>query len=121
MLWREPRPENRGRGIGLRTADEIRFPLDPYRVLVLVHKDLGLPARVPADEQRIKDTNEFTAAYAYDWLFHNPERTPLEEVILEREQPLFHIGNTPIHRERGVNEALRGVPIRRNERSSNDQ
>lgn len=86
VYWRQRREQDRFPGVGLATADEVRFPLDPYRVLVLV------PDRVP---ERVLEIEPHTAtmlarhvaAWSFDHVFHHPKHDPLRGFVLDKQGP----------------------------------
>lgn len=69
-------------GLGLRQADELRFPLDPRHALIVarsapageVVRDLG--------ERHAAALNRTVAEGAWEWVYHHPEYDPLQELEL---------------------------------------
>ena len=97
VFWRTPREENRCIGVGLATADEIYFPLDPYRTLILLPQSDGLPERLPGTPQAAKIQNQLVAGYSYEWLFHHPKHDPLRKIVVSADRPLSYVNDTPVY------------------------
>lgn len=85
VLWSRPDPQRLGLGIGVATADEIYFPLDSRKVLVLTREDVGWPSVVLATSRMIKQTNVIIAHAAHEWLFHHPKHDPLKGIYISKE------------------------------------
>lgn len=77
-LWARQRP--RWGGIGILTADEVRFPINPSTLLVMLpglDKDgVGFLPRSAGD-----DANRLTVASSYEWVFVHPSLEPVLDAI----------------------------------------
>jgi len=86
VYWRRRSEGNRFPGVGLATADEVRFPLDPYHMLILV------PDRVPERVLEIEPQTatmlaRHMAAWSFDHVFHHPKHDPLRGFVLDTQGP----------------------------------
>jgi hypothetical protein len=86
-------PENRDpmRGVGLMTADEIRFPLDPSTVLLmspgLVPQTVGSLAIEAA-----REINQLTVDFAFEFVFMHPDQDHLAGLDLgAHPRPLLEV------------------------------
>jgi hypothetical protein len=76
-LWRRT---DSPRGIGVATADELRFPLDTQYALIL---SLDGAERVwELHESHAHDLNRSVAGRAYEWVYHHPDHWPLHGLEL---------------------------------------
>lgn len=106
--FRTPTRDSHLRGTGLRTADEVYFPLDPSMVLVLSHKRTRTPKRTFASPEAIEQINRTIALSSYDTVFHHPAHNPLHGLSIPTDRPLVQMGRVPIyHGGRGIDMVLR--------------
>lgn len=108
VLWKERTDANRHYGVGIDTATEIHFPLDPWAALVLgVGSTGGWDVMIP-EPARIKHINAQVAHWSHEWIYHNPKHDPLKGVWVAPEGPLMHINNIPVRSGTNVWNELRG-------------
>jgi hypothetical protein len=72
-LWRTPAPRDRFEGFGIENCEEIRFPLDPTKQLVLTHKS-GRPASVRVSPQRAAESNQDLAYGCHRFIISHPSQ-----------------------------------------------
>lgn len=87
VLWRKRDMQNPVPGVGVANADDVYFPLDPTKVLVLTLNPTGLQPIIPVLPHIAKMVNRLVANNCYDWIFHDPRHTPLEGIDVPRERP----------------------------------
>jgi hypothetical protein len=98
MLWREPSPRDQLRGVGITTADEIRFPLDPGKQLVLTKKARTETSRI--SPQRSMECNQDMAYACNQFIIGNPsDQTRMEALDLPRKKPLARFNYGPLVKE----------------------
>lgn len=106
------RPPGHDRGIAY--ADEIWFPLDPRRLLILGRPGDPLPEqrlRVPAETA--KTVNLTIAAGAYEHIYMHPDQDPLGDIQLPEPCPVLQVrGGPPIDLSR-YNQALTDTSTQR--------
>lgn len=113
-------PEHRSplMGIGIGTADEIRFPVDPSTLLVMTPEPLPeVIGRLPHSAAR--HFNQLTAYHAYEFVFMHPGQDHLTGLELgPRPRPVMQVsGATDGEHSDGVNKAPKRVrPHRRKKR-----
>jgi hypothetical protein len=72
VLWRRPTPRDQFEGLGLKNAEEVRFPLSPAVQLVLTHKGREAVTRIEPD--RVRACNADMALGCYKLLIGHPQR-----------------------------------------------
>jgi Protein of unknown function (DUF4238) len=106
------RPEDRDplRGVGLATADEVWYPLDPQHVLMLTPADIDEQV-MEVDLDHAHRINQNTVAHAFERVFMHPEQDHLQGLDLPRRpKALLQVDggpkraktdgvNTPAHRQ----------------------
>ncbi len=86
VLWRPPTPRDRFEGFGVETADEIRFPLDPSKQLVLSRSVRSPSVRVAPD--RVAACNQDLAYACHRFVLCHPrDRARLEHLDLPSKRP----------------------------------
>ena len=80
-------------GIGIATADEIRFPLDTRHALLMVLE--GKDQTWELHERHAKDINRLVAARGFEWIYHLPDTDPLAGITLPPPQPPIEISGPP--------------------------
>jgi hypothetical protein len=86
------------RGYGIAHADEIWFPLDPCRLLILGTPGDPLPEqRLPAARETATIVNTTVASGAYEFICMHPRQDHLRGIRLPKPGPLFQVnGQLPI-------------------------
>jgi Protein of unknown function (DUF4238) len=93
VIWSAPSPLDRFRGIGVGNADEVRFPLDPGKQLVLSRRSTATSARLSGP--RVRSCNADLAAGCYQFVVGRPDRrAALQRLPLAAHRPVlrFDIG-----------------------------
>ncbi len=87
-----------GHGNGIANADEIWFPLDPCRLLMLGKPGDRLPEqRVKVAREKAKIVNVMVAAGAFEYIYMHPGQDHLRGIPPPRPAPLFQVnGQLPI-------------------------
>jgi uncharacterized protein DUF4238 len=94
-------------GIGVATADEIRFPLDTQHALIMVV--IGADQVWDLHESHAKDINRLVAARGFEWIYHRPGTDPLAGLTLPPPQPPIEISGPPT--SKGVDTAAEQNPL----------
>src|SRR6266511_833954 len=94
VIWRKPSPRDKFEGVGIANAEEIRFPLDPGKQLVLT------PARRPPvreiEPDRVRACNADVASACHRFIVGNPNwPTPLHEAFLAPRRPVLRFNTGP--------------------------
>lgn len=99
VIWREPSPRDQYEGFGVADAEEIRFPLDPGKQLVLSKRKRTPTARI--NSQRARSCNADTAAGCYRFIVGPPDRRSLLEAVpLAERRPVLRFNTGPLYQER---------------------
>lgn len=77
-LWRRPWEGGSFYGVGMLSADEIRFPLDPEYLLVLTPD--GLPLTLESSPEQAYQYNAHTAASSHEWTYARPTHPHLSRL-----------------------------------------
>ena len=79
-------PHQLGHPLGVKTAAEIVFPLDPSHALVMVRPDrYELETRVMGSPESARIINRTVAYRCYRWIVHHPEHTPLNGLTVPKQ------------------------------------
>lgn len=99
VLWRTPTPRDAFEGFGINTAEQIRFPLDPTKQLVLTHKPR--PPSVRIGPQDSAACNQDLAYACHRFVVAHPhEQTRTGLLDLPRKRPVVRFASGPLLRER---------------------
>ena len=93
VLWSKPSPDDSLRGIGIDSAEELRFPLDPFKQLVLTHRRRGESVRV--NPSRAATCNQDAAYASHTLVVGNPStemRAGQLDLPFKRPTLRFNIG-----------------------------
>lgn len=93
VMWRTPSPRDAFEGVGLSNAEEVRFPLDPAKLLVLTHRRRPVDSRMSGE--RARSVNAETAAACYDFIVARPDRREAaQQVRMAAHRPAmrFNVG-----------------------------
>jgi hypothetical protein len=97
VLWRTPTYRDEFEGFGIETAEEIRFPLDPGKQLVLTRNVRTPSARV--NPARSAAANQDAALACHNFLVAHPrERAPVEQLELPARRPTMRFNSGPLLR-----------------------
>ncbi len=98
VLWRPPTARDKIEGFGIETAEEIRFPLDPAKQLVLTRRSRARSARVsPA---RSAAANQDVALACHNFVVAHPTQSVLVEALeLPAHRPTLRFASGPLLRK----------------------
>lgn len=95
VLWRTPTVRDEFEGFGVETAEEIRFPLDPAKQLVLTRRSRTPSARVKPT--RSAATNQDAAFACHNCVIAHPsQRTRVEQLQLPVRRPTLRFNTGPL-------------------------
>jgi hypothetical protein len=95
VLWRKPSRLDNHEGVGVETADEIRFPLDPAKQLVLSKRRRADILAV--EVHRVRRSNEDVAAACHRFIVGDPADTnALSRIPLETRPPAIRFNVAPL-------------------------
>lgn len=98
VLWRTPTVRDEFEGFGIETAEEIRFPLDPAKQLVLTRRPRTPSARV--NPMRSATANQDAAFACHDFVIAHPsQRTRVEQLQLPVRRPILRFNTGPLLRQ----------------------
>lgn len=98
VLWRTPTSRDAYEGFGINGAEEIRFPLDPTKQLVLTPKTRPVSIRI--SPQRSSACNQDLAYACHNFVVGSPrEEIRTAELILPPKRPVLRFNFGPLHRE----------------------
>jgi hypothetical protein len=96
VIWRKPSPRDQYEGVGIANAEEIRFPLDPGKQLVLIPTE-GPPVR-SIEPNRVMACNADLASACHRFIVGHPNRPmPLQEVPLAPRRPVLRFNTGPLY------------------------
>lgn len=95
VIWRSPTERDQFEGIGVDNAEEIRFPLDTQKQIVLLPDDA--PERtVTIEPARVRSCNADVASGCHQFAIGHPNRPRvLEQVALARNRPVLRFDTGP--------------------------
>lgn len=94
-VWRRPSGRDTFRGIGLAVADEVRFPLDPGKQLVLSKRQRASTIEVAA--HRVKHSNADLASACHRFILGHPaNRAAVDRPTMYRTRPLIRFWTGPL-------------------------
>lgn len=85
-------PQRPWEGVGVGTADEIYFPLDPRTALVMFRSPCEEKIRLSHPNWAANKINQTVAFQSYHWIFHHPGHDPLKEFKLAPRPPMVVSG-----------------------------
>ncbi|MDA1279623.1 MAG: DUF4238 domain-containing protein [Chloroflexi bacterium] len=90
VLW--TRPEwNPVNSVGFETAEEIRLPLSPKKMLVITPLDYPDGHVTELSKTGVRVANEMAAANAYRWVFQHPDGPDISGIAPSNEHPIVSI------------------------------
>lgn len=94
-MWKRDTRDLTFKGIGLETADELRFPLDPHHLLVL--RPRFPEHRTYVDARRVAEVNRRLAAGCYEMVIACPSsREELAQLRLRPVRPALRFNTGPL-------------------------
>lgn len=98
VLWRTPTVRDKFEGFGIETAEEMRFPLDPAKQLVLTRTPRTPSARV--NPMRSAACNQDTALACHNFVVAHPnQRARVEQLQLPTRRPILRFNTGPLLRK----------------------
>ena len=99
VIWRKPSRRDQYEGVGIANAEEIRFPLDPGKQLVLTPTQ-GPPVR-PIEPNRVRACNADVARGCHRFIVGHPNwPRRLREVPLAPKRPVIRFNTGPLYEKR---------------------
>jgi hypothetical protein len=96
VIWRTPSPRDRYEGVGIANAEQVRFPLDPGKQLVLTVTQ-GPPVR-PIEPDHVRTCNADIASTCHRFLVGHPNRPrPIQDVPLAPKRPVLRFNTGPLY------------------------
>jgi Protein of unknown function (DUF4238) len=96
VIWRTPSPRDQYEGVGIANAEQVRFPLDPGKQLVLTLTQ-GPPVR-PIEPNRVRACNADIASACHRFVVGHPNRPrPIQEVPLASKRPVLRFNTGPLY------------------------
>jgi hypothetical protein len=98
IIWRKPSPRDEYEGVGVANAEEIRFPLDPGKQLVLTHGRRTTTARI--DAERVREVNADVASACHRFVVAHPRNTDEARApALTGDRPVIRFNSGPLYIE----------------------
>lgn len=96
VIWRTPSPRDRYEGVGIANAEQVRFPLDPGKQLVLTVTQ-GPPVR-PIEPDHVRTCNADIAGACHRFIVGHPNRPrPIQDVPLGPKRPVLRFNTGPLY------------------------
>jgi hypothetical protein len=96
VIWRKPSPRDQYEGVGIANAEELRFPLDPGKQLVLT--PTARPAVRLIEPNRVKACNVDIASGCHRFIVGCPSwPRQLQEVPLAERRPVVRFNTGPLY------------------------
>jgi hypothetical protein len=96
VIWRTPSPRDRYEGVGIANAEQVRFPLDPGKQLVLTVTQ-GPPVR-PIEPDHVRTCNADIAGACHRFIVGHPNRPrPIQDVPLAPKRPVLRFNTGPLY------------------------
>jgi len=98
VMWVNEKMKNSFFGVGLMTADELRFPLDANHMLVMLQPDADITEDTVVLPDGARHLNPYHASTCYEYIYYHPDhRDSLDEVLeivpLSTQRPITHISS----------------------------
>jgi hypothetical protein len=98
VLWRRPSPRDAYEGVGVEDADEIRFPLDPNKQLIMTKRERSPSARI--SPERSATCNQDVALGCHNFVVAHPsQQTRVAQLDLPKRRPVLRFNSGPLVRE----------------------
>jgi hypothetical protein len=97
VMWRPPTPRDNFEGVGLENSDEVRFPLDPGKQLVLRPEGPDTEV-VEVEPGRVRACNQDVAAGCHEFVVGHPRRgLQLDKLELAPRRPVLRLNSGPLY------------------------
>lgn len=105
-LWRRPNSRDEFEGVGVEDAEEIRFPLDPSKQLVLAESERDEVVAIEPD--RVRACNSDLAHACHKLIVGHPNRPkPIVAPKLRPIRPVLRFNRGPLYRKRADGTAFK--------------
>ncbi len=99
VVWRTPTGRDQYEGVGVDSAEEIRFPIDIQKQIVLLPEG-EQEETVTIEPARVRSCNADVAAGCHHFVLGHPDRPRvLEQVPLARKRPVMRFNTGPLYEE----------------------
>ena len=99
VLWKAPSPRDAYMGVGVVDADEIRFPLDPTKQLVMTKRARSPSARVTPE--RSATCNQDMGFACHNFIVAHPnQQARVAQLDLPERRPVLRFSTGPLIREK---------------------
>lgn len=100
VMWRQPTERDEYEGVGVASADELRFPLDPTKQLILSRKSRAPSCRVTPG--RAEACNVDISSGCHQFIIGHPDETGrMEALPLVTHRPVLRFNSGPLY-EKGA-------------------
>jgi hypothetical protein len=100
IVWRQPSPRDEFEGVGITNAEEIRFPLDPSKQLVLSRRERTGTARI--ESTRVRECNADVASACHRFVVAHPRNSDqADSVELTSRRPVIRFNSGPLYSAEG--------------------
>lgn len=94
VLWRKPTWRDAYEGVGINNAEEVRFPLDPTKMLVLSHRSTAMTSRMSGE--RARAVNADVAVACHNFVVGRPDqRNVIERLKIGEHRPVMRFNVAP--------------------------
>ena len=98
VLWRRPSPRDACEGVGVEDADEIRFPLDPNKQLIMTKRERSPSARI--SPERSATCNQDVALGCHNFVVAHPsQQARVSQLDLPKRRLVLRFDLGPFLRE----------------------
>jgi Protein of unknown function (DUF4238) len=98
IVWRTPSPRDEFEGVGIANAEEIRFPLDPGKQLVLTPAPRTATARIGS--QRVRQINSDTVSACHRFVVAHPGNlNDAQAPHLTSDRPVIRFNSGPLYKD----------------------
>jgi Protein of unknown function (DUF4238) len=96
IVWRKSSPRDEYEGVGIATAEELRFPLDPGKQLVLTPGKRTPTARI--DSERAHEVNADVASACHRFVVSHPRNAgAAKALVLSANRPVIRFNSGPLY------------------------
>ncbi|HCG00402.1 MAG TPA: hypothetical protein DEV93_07630 [Chloroflexi bacterium] len=96
IFWRAPTIRDQFEGVGVNNAEELRFPLDPGKQLVITKRKRTATARI--SPERARACNADTASACYRFIVGRPsQQTLVKRPHMDQGRPVVRFNTGPLY------------------------
>jgi hypothetical protein len=97
VRWRAPTPRDAFEGIGIANAEEVRYPVDSSRQLVLRQPGNGRELHEQVEPDRVRECNQDLAYSCFEFIVGHPRRElQLARLDLPEHRPALRFNRGPL-------------------------